>query len=436
MIKVHDSVTCRRGTAVIVAAWLICSGLIAFAQTKNSCLDCHSNLPEPLGVSVETYSQNMHAQKGLTCAACHGGDANSDDPEKAMSRKSGWKGKIERKQIPELCASCHSDAERMKKYNPSLRVDQFQQYKTSVHGMKWAKGDNKVAVCTDCHGVHDLRAPSDPRSTVHPTNIAKTCSRCHADAEYMKPYGIKTDQFANYEQSVHHDAMVVRGDLSAPTCTTCHGNHGATPPGVANVTNVCSNCHVFQAQLFETSPHKDAFAAMGFPGCVTCHSNHAIKHPTDEMIGTRPESRVHELSYRRRCRRQQAEAMHTQLTNLAVGDCRLGGATRPSRTAGHGSQPAQAAGGTGARCAVEGTSHGARFPRQRVEAGHRCRTGSDETDLRCWGEGDAGMEVPACRAGAIAGDDRPHAGGTGVLYQELGTEVRRSTLRFINPASS
>ncbi len=88
MIKVRDSAPYRSGAtivvAIVVAAWLICSGLIAFAQTKNSCLDCHSNLPEPLGVSVETYGQNIHAQKGLTCAACHGGDANSDDPEKAL----------------------------------------------------------------------------------------------------------------------------------------------------------------------------------------------------------------------------------------------------------------------------------------------------------------------------------------------------------------
>ena len=291
---------------------------MAFAQTKNSCLDCHSNLPEPLGVSVETYSQNIHAQKGLTCAACHGGDAASDDPEKAMSRAAGWKGKIERRQVPELCASCHSDAERMKTYNPSLRVDQFQQYKTSVHGIKWAKGDSKVAVCTDCHGVHDLRAPSDPRSSVHPTNIATTCSHCHADPEYMKPYGIKTDQFANYQKSVHHDAMVVRGDLSAPTCTTCHGNHGATPPGVASVTNVCSNCHVFQAQLFEKSPHKDAFAAMGEPGCVTCHSNHDIKHPTDAMIGTGPKAVCTKCHTAGDAGFEQAQAMHGDLTNLAT----------------------------------------------------------------------------------------------------------------------
>ena len=306
---------CSR-SLVLAAVWSLCVGLPVSAQTKNSCLDCHSNLPEPLDVSVETYRQNIHGQKGLTCAACHGGDASSDDPERAMSRAAGWKGKIERKQIPELCASCHSDAERMKKYNPGLRVDQFQQYKTSVHGQKWAKSDTKVAVCTDCHGVHDLRAPSDPRSSVHPTNIATTCSHCHADADYMKPYGIKTDQFANYQQSVHHDAMMVRGDLSAPTCTTCHGNHGATPPGVASVTNVCSNCHVFQAQLFGTSPHKDAFAAAGLPGCVTCHSNHGIKHPTDDLIGTGQKSVCIQCHADGDAGFVQARAMHDQLETL------------------------------------------------------------------------------------------------------------------------
>jgi len=296
---------------------LVC-GRTVLSQTKNSCLDCHSNLPEPLGVTADTYAQNIHAQKGLTCAACHGGDASLDDPDKAMSRSAGWKGKIERKQIPELCAGCHADAERMKKYNPGLRVDQFQQYKTSVHGMKWAKGDTKVAVCTDCHGVHDLRAPSDPRSKVHPTNVATTCSRCHADAEYMKAYGIKTDQFANYEKSVHHDAMMVRGDLSAPTCTTCHGNHGATPPGVANVTNVCSNCHVFQAQLFESSPHKAAFSNAGLPGCVTCHSNHGIQHPTDEMLGMGAKAICAGCHVQGDDGAKQAVAMREELTSLAT----------------------------------------------------------------------------------------------------------------------
>jgi hypothetical protein len=157
-----------------------------------------------------------------------------------------------------------------------------------MHGKRLAAGDTKVAVCTDCHSVHDLRPPSDPRSTVNPVNVATTCSRCHSDAAYMKPYSIPTNQFAKYNTSVHHDALAVRGDLSAPTCTTCHGNHGAVPPGVDKVQNVCANCHAFQAQMYEKSTHNKAFQAASLPGCVVCHSNHGIQLPSDAMLGTGP----------------------------------------------------------------------------------------------------------------------------------------------------
>ncbi len=76
----------------------------------------------------------------------------------AMSKAAGFRGKIQRNQIPELCGHCHSDGAFMRKYNPSLRTDQLAQYKTSVHGKRLLQGDTKVAVCIDCHGVHDLRA--------------------------------------------------------------------------------------------------------------------------------------------------------------------------------------------------------------------------------------------------------------------------------------
>ncbi len=254
---------------------------------QSTCIDCHASLDDNLKVTAEQYAQDIHAQKGLTCAACHGGDPTSLE---AMDKKKGFKGHIDRKQVPELCAKCHADGAYMRQYDPSLRTDQWAQYKTSVHGKRLAAGDSKVAVCIDCHGVHGIRAVKDPRSQVHPLNVAATCARCHADGKYMASYPIQHDQFAGYSASVHHDALTVRGDLSAPTCTTCHGNHGAAPPGVASVTNVCSTCHVFQAQLFETSPHKAAFTAAGLPGCVTCHSNHRISHPSDAMVGTGPQA--------------------------------------------------------------------------------------------------------------------------------------------------
>jgi hypothetical protein len=255
------------------------------AQVQNTCLDCHGALDPPLQVTEQQFSSDIHSQKGLTCANCHGGDPSKADLD-AMSKAAGFRGKIQRSQIPELCGRCHSDAAFMRKYNPSLRTDQLGQYKTSVHGKLFAQGDTKVAVCIDCHGVHGLRPASDTRSKVHPLNIAETCSRCHADASYMKGYAIPTDQFAQYSTSVHHDALAVRGDLSAPTCTTCHGNHGAAPPGVDSVQNVCSKCHVFQDQMYEKSSHKAAFQSAGLPGCVVCHGNHGISHPTDAKLGT------------------------------------------------------------------------------------------------------------------------------------------------------
>jgi hypothetical protein len=150
-----------------------------------------------------------------------------------------------------------------------------------VHGMKRVQGDEHVAVCTDCHGVHNILPASDPRSPVHPLNVANTCQQCHSDSELMKTYKLASAQFKDYSESVHHEAMAARGDLSAPTCSTCHGSHGAIPPGAGSVANVCATCHVLQAQFFNESVHKEAFPE----GCATCHGSHKIKHPDDDFVG-------------------------------------------------------------------------------------------------------------------------------------------------------
>jgi hypothetical protein len=100
----------------------------------------------------------------------------------------------------------------------------------------------------------------------------------------MKAYPIPTDQARKYAKSIHAK-MIAEGDLSAPTCSTCHGNHGATPPGVNSVTNVCGTCHVVFQNLYEKSPHKPAFAKLGIPGCVQCHSNHDVVEPASDWVG-------------------------------------------------------------------------------------------------------------------------------------------------------
>lgn len=307
-----------RGAALVLlcGAITLAAASPSHAQTKNSCLDCHSKQTGAFHVDSEAFVSSVHAQKGLACASCHGGDPSTYEMARAMSPAAGFRGHIERKQIPDLCAKCHSDAAYMRNYNPSVRTDQFSQYQTSVHGKLLAKGDEKAAVCVDCHGVHDIQPPNDQRSKVHPLNVAQTCARCHADASYMKPYGIATDQFADYSASVHHDALAVRGDLSAPTCSTCHGSHGAAPPGVESVARVCATCHVFQAQLFDSGPHKDAFASMSLPGCVTCHTNHRIVHPTDALIGTGQGAVCINCHAEGDPGFETAKALHDDLTNL------------------------------------------------------------------------------------------------------------------------
>jgi predicted CXXCH cytochrome family protein len=102
----------------------------------------------------------------------------------------------------------------------------------------------------------------------------------------MEPYKIAADQVERYSKSVHGEALMKNRDLAAPTCNSCHGNHGATPPGVDSVANVCGQCHAMQWDLFGKSPHSKAFADNKWPACVTCHQNHEIERTSDAMLGT------------------------------------------------------------------------------------------------------------------------------------------------------
>jgi predicted CXXCH cytochrome family protein len=261
----------------------------AQSSKVNSCVSCHLEMGEELAVPVEGMEEDVHAQQGLSCADCHGGDPEAGldgDLEAAMDPAKGYIGAPTRAEIPQFCARCHSDPNYMRRFNPRVATGQYDRYKTSVHGKLLRKGDTKVATCTDCHGVHGIRDAKDSRSSVYPQNIPKTCSRCHANAEYMKDYGIPTDQIAEYEQSVHGKALLEKGDQAAPACNDCHGNHGATPPGAPSIAYICGQCHLYNSELFFESPHRAAFDELELPECETCHGNHGIQHPTDEMLGT------------------------------------------------------------------------------------------------------------------------------------------------------
>ena len=265
----------------------------AQASRPTSCIACHGDpeLWDADGLrAVRGFPQDVHAEVGLSCHDCHGGNpdpALAEDAEAAMDRAyrpNPFRPTPARGGIPGACGRCHSDAAYMKRFNPGLRVDQEQEYWTSQHGRALRRGDASVATCVDCHRVHGTLRPGNPLSPVYPTHVAETCRGCHADPQRMRgrrlPDGraLPVDQYARWHQSVHARALLERGDLSAPTCNDCHGNHGATPPGLDSIALVCGQCHGREAQLFRASPKQSGFqdhgallAAAGEAGCAACH---------------------------------------------------------------------------------------------------------------------------------------------------------------------
>jgi predicted CXXCH cytochrome family protein len=278
----------RASTGAVLALGMLLAGSAhAGAQTlptSEDCRACHAGLADQrLAQPALSYDGDVHSEVGLGCLACHGSGGRDElDPH------AGFLNAPEPSEIPALCGRCHSDAAFMRQFNPSLRVDQVSEYWTSIHGIRLREsGDTAVATCVDCHPAHQIKKPDNPESSVYPTRVLETCGRCHSDPARMRGRGIPTDQVEKYKQSVHAKKLLEDGDLSAPVCNDCHGNHGAAPPGIASVRNVCGQCHSVVADFFDKSGHEQIFNDAKLPGCVTCHSNHAIVAPTDAFLETR-----------------------------------------------------------------------------------------------------------------------------------------------------
>jgi hypothetical protein len=250
------------------------------AGGANTCFDCHTKLGGKQADLAAQWQRSSHAERNVACADCHGGDPSADTVDAAMSPKAGFIGVPAKSDVPALCASCHADVTRMRQYN--LPTDQYDQYKQSVHGMRLAKGDLNVATCFDCHGGHQVLKPNDPASTVYPANVPGLCAGCHSNQTLMAAYNIPTDQLDLYRQSVHGHALLDNQDFRAPTCATCHGTHGAAPPGLNEVANVCGTCHAAAQDDYLKSPH--AKAGAGAPQCVTCHGRHDVGQPSEALF--------------------------------------------------------------------------------------------------------------------------------------------------------
>jgi predicted CXXCH cytochrome family protein len=256
-----------------------------------------SNSP-PNHLNLRDLVDDVHFRRGLSCAGCHGGDPASDKLEHSFVKEWPSTGRDkDRGWVVSFCARCHSDPTLMNRFNPALPTDQLGKYKDSPHGkLLLETKDPRAPDCVSCHGIHGIRGAKSPLSKVYRKRVPETCGVCHANPTRMAglalPDGspMPTNQLAEYRKSVHGRALLERGDLGAPACNNCHGNHAAMPIGLSSVSQSCSLCHAGNASLFDGSKHKQAFEEHKWPQCAKCHENHAIAKTDDSMLGAGPES--------------------------------------------------------------------------------------------------------------------------------------------------
>jgi hypothetical protein len=166
------------------------------------CQDCHGghdvlrhdmpdsrfnrdNIPKTCGAChIETYATFRESVHGVSlgaanldapvCTSCHG-EHNIKRPELVDSRVSAI-------HVTETCSECHGPKGVVAKYG--IKTDRTTTFEESFHGVAQLMENMMVANCASCHGYHDIRTEDDPKSSIYPGNIPKTCGKpeCHPEA--------------------------------------------------------------------------------------------------------------------------------------------------------------------------------------------------------------------------------------------------------------
>ena len=258
-------------TGLLVFVVLTTPGISATAQqelTNEACLLCHATAevvesatiaPRPeLVVDPADLAASVHAD--FDCTFCH--EEIVDIPHEPRLAAVD----------PEVCSLCHEDA--------------FEAYSPSVHGEAWAQNDGDAPRCSDCHGIHDIRAIDDHDSAVYPFALPETCGRCHGNERIAQQHAMSIpDAYQRYVESVHGRGLLRAGLLVSASCNDCHDAHAVfpvddprSPVFRGNQPATCGQCHEGILTEFSGSIHGTLLAAGNedAPSCTDCHATHAI----------------------------------------------------------------------------------------------------------------------------------------------------------------
>ncbi len=280
------------------------------------CGACHEDVEKEYRGSAHRLARLHKDKVAATCADCHGGHhilgaTNRDSP-------------VHRTRIPDTCGECHTDEEVITSDYVRLPIS-LPNYAASVHGKGLKKG-KKTAICTDCHGVHDLRNGSDPESSINKMNLSRTCGKCHEKAAQ------------EYGGSVHGRALA-HGITDSPSCTDCHEEHlirDTKDPESAvfkghQGDEVCASCHedpemaaryglpADAIQTFRDSYHGWAIGRGGkrVASCEDCHNIHDIRSRLDPSSSIHPDNVVATCG---RCHPKSNETFAASYTHVLARD--------------------------------------------------------------------------------------------------------------------
>jgi len=137
-----------------------------------TCGSCH------VGIRRD-YLEGVHGKdyvKGIkdvpVCTDCHS--------EHDILSPQDLKSKVYATRIAELCVRCHDNLALGRQYG--FLTSRMKTYSETFHGTASKFGETRVANCASCHGYHDIRPSSDPRSSIYPANLPQTCGKCHPGA--------------------------------------------------------------------------------------------------------------------------------------------------------------------------------------------------------------------------------------------------------------
>jgi cytochrome b subunit of formate dehydrogenase len=202
-------------------------------RVTSLCGKCHGpNSARPYAASyLESVHGRAHAKApggpAAVCTDCHG--AHSKQEGETIITP------VSRPHLPATCGKCHTQ--------------EAAQYRDSSHGRAMAAHLQEAAVCTDCHGEHDIQAVTSPGSPAYVARISETCAKCHANARIVKLRGLPGDRVTSYKAS-YHGAANQWGDIRVANCTSCHGAHDILPASdprstvnPSNLSQTCGRCH-------------------------------------------------------------------------------------------------------------------------------------------------------------------------------------------------